>query len=139
MADFIGNVNLFDGTLVDDAARPLRRSIAGEGAFMSGTASPASRACAMSVARCDPRRSNLSERRAGLSYPPHNRMTRRGGASAPISAATSLYRIELGRLARSLQVSVPNSERHSEAIKTGAEVYAASSGRTGRAGQLRPT
>ncbi len=118
VADFIGNVNLFDGTLEEDetdhcvVATPHGRFFIGHG--ITGVLGQA-----LSVA-LRPEKVELQQQ------PPadtrtnclHGRIAERA-----YFGASSLYRVQLdsGML---LQVSVPNTERHSGLLAVGTEVYA---------------
>jgi len=118
VADFIGTVNLFEGTLVEDEHdhcvidTPAGRFYVGHG--ITGV-----KGQRLSVA-LRPEKIELS------AAPPADTATNCLKGRVVESAyfgAISLYRIALADGTR-LQVSVPNSERHGEAIRTGTDVYA---------------
>jgi len=118
VADFIGNVNLFDGTLEEDETdhcvigTPHGRFYIGHG--ITGVVGQA-----VSVA-LRPEKLDLQEQ------PPqdtrfnclHGRVAERA-----YFGASSLYRVQLDSGMR-LQVSVPNTERHAALMAVGSEVYA---------------
>ncbi|HEV3020021.1 MAG TPA: polyamine ABC transporter ATP-binding protein [Burkholderiaceae bacterium] len=118
VADFIGNVNLFDGTLEEDetdhciVATPHGRFYIGHG--ITGVLGQS-----LTVA--------LRPEKIELQIEPpadtsvnclHGRVAERA-----YFGASSLYRIQLDTGMR-LQVSVPNTERHSGLMAVGSEVYA---------------
>ncbi len=118
VADFIGTVNLFDGTLVED--EPDHCVIeTPAGRFYIGHGITGVKGQRLSVA-LRPEKIDLA-----LAAPPRTDVNCLKGrvVESAYFGAISLYRITLGDGSR-LQVSVPNSERHGEAIKVGTEVYA---------------
>jgi len=118
VADFIGTVNLFDGTLVED--EPDHCVIdTPAGRFYIGHGITGVKGQRLSVA-LRPEKIELStEAPADTSA---NCLKGRVMESAYFGAV-SLYRIALADGSR-LQVSVPNSERHGVAIKVGTDVHA---------------
>lgn len=118
VADFIGTVNLFDGTLVEDEPdhcvidTPAGRFYVGHGitGVKGQRLSVALRPEKIDLAAQPPARSEA------------NCLKGRVMESAYFGAI-SLYRITLDDGSR-LQVSVPNSERHGEVIRVGTDVYA---------------
>jgi putrescine transport system ATP-binding protein len=118
VADFIGTVNLFDGALVEDEPdhcvidTPAGRFYVGHG--ITGV-----KGQRLSVA-LRPEKIELSC--TPPENPEFNCLKGRVMESAYFGA-TSLYRVNLADGSR-LQVSVPNSERHGEVIKVGADVFA---------------
>jgi putrescine transport system ATP-binding protein len=118
VADFIGNVNLFDGTLEEDEAdhcvigTPHGRFYIGHG--ITGVIGQA-----VSVA-LRPEKIELQ-----LQAPADTRYNCLHGrvAERAYFGASSLYRVQLDSGMR-LQVSVPNTERHAGLIALGTEVYA---------------
>jgi putrescine transport system ATP-binding protein len=118
VADFIGNVNLFDGTLEQDEkdhcviGTPHGRFYVGHG--ITGVPGQA-----VSVA--------LRPEKIDLQLEPpqdtrFNCLRGRVGERAYFGAS-SLYRVQLDSGLR-LQVSVPNTERHAALLPVGSEVYA---------------
>ena len=79
VADFIGNVNLMDGTLVEDEADHVRRSTAPTASTTSATASPAPQGMTVTVA-VRPEKIHLSRARAEPEATPSgfNRAQRHG-------------------------------------------------------------
>ena len=118
VADFIGNVNLFDGTLEEDEidhcviGTPHGRFYVGHG-ITGVTGQPVSVALR-------PEKIDLQQQ-----PPPDTRTNCLHGrvAERAYFGASSLYRVQLDSGMR-LQVSVPNTERHATLIAVGSEVYA---------------
>ena len=118
VADFIGNVNLFDGTLEEDEAdhcviaTPHARFYIGHG--ITGVLGQA-----VSVAlRPEKIELQLQAPADTSTNCMHGRIAERA-----YFGASSLYRIQLDTGLR-LLVSVPNTERHGGLIPVGSEVYA---------------
>ena len=118
VADFIGNVNLFDGTLEEDEidhcviATPHGRFYVGHG--ITGVLGQA-----VTVALRPEKIEVQQQAPSDLQYNClHGRVTERA-----YFGASSLYRIQLDS-AMLLQVSVPNTERHAGLMAVGTEVYA---------------
>jgi putrescine transport system ATP-binding protein len=118
VADFIGNVNLFDGTLEEDETdhcvigTPHGRFYVGHG--ITGVLGQAA------TVALRPEKIELQPQ-----APPdtstnclHGRIAERA-----YFGASSLYRVQLDSGMR-LQVSVPNTERHAALMPVGSEVYA---------------
>jgi len=118
VADFIGTVNLFEGTLVEDEADHCVIDTAA-GRFLVGHGITGSIGQRLSVA-VRPEKIELSaqapERPDANCF--HGRVL-----ETAYFGATSLYRVALADGSK-LQVSVPNAERHGDVIKVGALVYA---------------
>ena len=118
VADFIGTVNLFDGTLVEDEPdhciieAPAGRFYVGHGitGFKGQRLSVAVRPEKVEMSRDPPDRSDINCFHGQV-------------VEGAYFGATSLYRVAL-QDGTKLQVSVPNSERHGDVIKVGATVYA---------------
>ncbi len=118
VADFIGNVNLFDGTLEEDetdhciVASPHARFYIGHGitGVLGQTLSVALRPEKIELQPQPP-----ADTRTNCM---HGRIAERA-----YFGASSLYRVQLDTGMR-LQVSVPNTERHSGLLAVGSEVYA---------------
>jgi putrescine transport system ATP-binding protein len=118
VADFIGNVNLFDGVLVEDEAdhcvieTPVGRFYVGHG--ITGV-----KGQRLSVA-LRPEKIELTT----LAPEPSDVNCLRGRiVESAYFGASSVYRIALADQSR-LQVAVPNTERHGQLMGVGAEVYA---------------
>jgi len=118
VADFIGNVNLFDGTLVEDEtdhcviATPHAQFYVGHGisGVQGQSLSVAVRPEKLELARTpapDARYNSLSGKVADSAY----------------FGSSSLYRVQLDSGMR-LQVTIPNTERHADVIRVGEQVYA---------------
>jgi putrescine transport system ATP-binding protein len=118
VADFIGNVNLFDGTLEEDA---IDHCVVGtpHGRFYIGHGITGVVGQAVSVA-LRPEKIELQQQApADVLYNClHGRIAERA-----YFGASSLYRVQLDSGMR-LQVSVPNTERHAGLMAVGSEVYA---------------
>jgi putrescine transport system ATP-binding protein len=118
VADFIGTVNLFDGVLVEDEADHCVVETS-SGRFYISHGITGVKGQRLSVA--------LRPEKIEIATQPPERTDAncfRGRVlESAYFGANSLYRVALPDGAR-LQVSVPNSERHAEAIRVGAEVYA---------------
>jgi putrescine transport system ATP-binding protein len=118
VADFIGNVNLFDGTLEADEtdhcviASPHGRFYIGHG--ITGVIGQA-----VSVAL----RPEKIELQLQAPADTSTNCLRGRVSERAYFGASSLYRIELVTGMR-LQVSIPNTERHASLIAVGSEVYA---------------
>jgi putrescine transport system ATP-binding protein len=118
VADFIGNVNLFDGTLEEDesdhcvVSTPQARFYIGHG--ITGVLGQA-----LSVA-LRPEKIELAREAPG-----DTRYNCMHGTIAERAyfGASSLYRVQLDSGTR-LQVSIPNTERHADLMAIGSEVYA---------------
>ncbi len=118
VADFIGNVNLFDGTLEEDetdhcvVATPHGRFYIGHG--ITGVPGQA-----LTVA-LRPEKIELAQQAPADTRTNclHGRVAERA-----YFGASSLYRVQLDSGMR-LQVSTPNTERHGGLLAVGAEVYA---------------
>jgi putrescine transport system ATP-binding protein len=118
VADFIGNVNLFDGTLEEDE---IDHCVIGtpHGRFYVGHGITGVPGQPVSVA-LRPEKIDLEQQ------PPADTRTNclHGQvAERAYFGASSLYRVQLDSGMR-LQVSVPNTERHAALIAIGSEVYA---------------
>jgi len=121
VADFIGTVNLFDGVLTEDEVdhcvieTPVGRFYIGHG--ITGV-----KGQRLSVA-LRPEKIEISTQ-----TPPRADANCLVGqvVESAYFGATSLYRVALGDGTR-LQVSVPNAQRHGEAITVGTQVYASCS------------
>jgi putrescine transport system ATP-binding protein len=121
VADFIGNVNLFDGTLEEDepdhclVATPHGRFYVGHG--VTGV-----RGMPMSVA-IRPEKIELSHHDAGAPANPYNALP---GVIVERAyfGSVSLYRVQLAS-GMKLQVSVPNADRHGDLLEIGSHVLAA--------------
>jgi putrescine transport system ATP-binding protein len=118
VADFIGNVNLFDGTLEQDEAD---HCVIGtpQGRFFIGHGITGVIGQQLSVA-LRPEKLELS-----LQPPSDTRHNCLRGVIAERAyfGASSLYRVRLDDGTR-LQVSIPNTERHSALLPVGSAVYA---------------
>ncbi len=118
VADFIGNVNLFEGTLTEDEPdycviqTPQGRFHVGHG--ISGVLGQQ-----LAVA-LRPEKIDLS---TSAPQDPGANCLRGRVVDAAYFGASSLYRVTLDGGMR-IQVMVPNIERHGQAITAGAEVYA---------------
>jgi putrescine transport system ATP-binding protein len=118
VADFIGNVNLFDGTLEEDEtdhcviATPHARFYVGHG--ITGVVGQAV-SVALRPEKIELQQQAPSDTRTNCM---HGRVAERA-----YFGASSLYRVQLDSGMR-LQVSVPNTERHAALIPVGSEVYA---------------
>ena len=118
VADFIGNVNLFDGTLEEDEtdhcviATPHARFYVGHG--ITGVVGQAV-SVALRPEKIELQQQAPSDTRVNCM---HGRVAERA-----YFGASSLYRVQLDSGMR-LQVSVPNTERHAGLIPVGSEVYA---------------
>jgi putrescine transport system ATP-binding protein len=118
VADFIGNVNLFDGTLEEDETdhcvvrTPQGRFYIGHG--ITGVIGQS-----LSVA-LRPEKIELTQQ-----PPADTQFNCLAGTVAERAyfGASSLYRVQLDSGMR-LQVSVPNTERHGRLMPVGTEVYA---------------
>jgi putrescine transport system ATP-binding protein len=118
VADFIGTVNLFDGSLVEDEPdhcvidTPAGRFYIGHGitGVKGQRLSVALRPEKIELSTTAPERCEFNCLRGRV-------------MESAYFGATSLYRVSLADGTR-LQVSVPNSERHGEVITVGADVYA---------------
>ena len=120
VADFIGNVNLFDGTLVED--QPDHCTIASaHGSFYVGHGVTGVEGMPMSVA-VRPEKIELEARDPAVAVPPYNAF---GGSVVERAyfGSSSLYRVQLAS-GMKLQVSVPNADRHGGLLEIGAEVIA---------------
>ncbi|HYA58716.1 MAG TPA: polyamine ABC transporter ATP-binding protein [Burkholderiaceae bacterium] len=118
VADFIGTVNLFDGLLVEDEVdHCVIQSAAGR--FYIGHGITGVKGQRVTVA-LRPEKIEI-----GTQPPPRTDANCLQGrvVESAYFGATSLYRVVLGDGAR-LQVTVPNAQRHGEAISVGAQVYA---------------
>jgi putrescine transport system ATP-binding protein len=118
VADFIGNVNLFDGTLEEDetdhcvVGTPHGRFYIGHG--ITGVVGQA-----VSVALRPEKLELQQQAPADMRYNSlHGHIAERA-----YFGASSLYRVQLDSGMR-LQVSVPNTERHASLMAVGSEVYA---------------
>jgi putrescine transport system ATP-binding protein len=120
VADFIGNVNLFDGTLIEDEidhcviATPHTQFYVGHGI----TGVPGQQ---LSVA-VRPEKLELARTPAAAADPRYNCLKGKVADSAYFGSS-SLYRVQLDSGMR-LQVTIPNTERHADVIRVGEEVYA---------------
>ena len=118
VADFIGNVNLFQGTLAEDepdhcvVETPHGKLYVGHG--ISG-----SLGMALSVAL---RPENIELRREAPAERSHNCVQGKIQESAYFGASSS-YRVQLDS-GLQLQVTVPSTERHGDMLERGASVYA---------------
>jgi putrescine transport system ATP-binding protein len=118
VADFIGNVNLFDGTLEEDETD---HCIIGtpHGRFYIGHGITGVPGQAVSVALRPEKIELQPQAPADSRYNClHGRVAERA-----YFGASSLYRVQLDSGLR-LQVSVPNTERHAGLIAVGSEVFA---------------
>jgi putrescine transport system ATP-binding protein len=118
VADFIGNVNLFDGTLEEDetdycvVGTPHGRFYVGHG--ITGVLGQA-----VSVALRPEKIELQLQPPADLRYNSlHGRIAERA-----YFGASSVYRVQLDTGLR-LQASIPNTERHASLLPVGTEVYA---------------
>ena len=113
VADFIGNVNLMDGTLVEDEAGPRRRRLRRRAPLGSATASPGTRGMPVTVA-LRPEKIRLAPRRARAApaAEPPRRSTAPTARSrtSPTSAATPSITCS-SPSGRILKVSQSNVER----------------------------
>jgi putrescine transport system ATP-binding protein len=118
VADFIGTVNLFEGTLIEDLPdRCVIECPAGRFHVDHGISGFAGQRFAVALR---PEKIELSD----LQPTADERNCFPGRvASAAYFGASSLYRIALADGSQ-LQVSVPNADRHGDAIAVGAEVFA---------------
>jgi putrescine transport system ATP-binding protein len=118
VADFIGNVNLFDGTLAEDEADHCVVKTA-QGAFFIGHGITGVVGQPLSVA-LRPEKIELA-----LQPPSETRYNCMRGVIADRAyfGASSLYRVRLDDGTR-LQVTVPNIERHGDLLAVGSPVYA---------------
>jgi putrescine transport system ATP-binding protein len=118
VADFIGNVNLFDGTLAEDEVDHCVVKTP-QGQFFVGHGITGVVGQALSVA-VRPEKIELS-----LAPPEDTRYNCLLGTIAERAyfGATSLYRMRLPDGTR-LQVSSPNTERHGALLPIGSQVYA---------------
>jgi putrescine transport system ATP-binding protein len=118
VADFIGTVNLFSGVLVEDEVDHCVIE-APAGRFYVGHGITGVKGQQLSVA--------LRPEKVELSLEPPARTDAnclRGRVlDSAYFGASSVYRVGLADGTR-LQVAVPNSERHGEVIRAGADVYA---------------
>jgi putrescine transport system ATP-binding protein len=118
VADFIGNVNLFDGVLVEDEVdhcvveTPAGRFYVGHGitGVKGQRLSVALRPEKIEIATRAPERTDVNCLRGRV-------------VESAYFGASSVYRVALGDGSR-LQVSEPNSERHAEVIRVGTDVFA---------------
>ena len=118
VADFIGTVNLFDGTLVEDEPghcviqTPAGRFYVSHGitGVLGQRLSVAVRPEKIEISLQAPERTDANCFRGDV-------------VEGAYFGASSLYRVALADGTK-LQVSVPNSERHGAVIKVGAAVYA---------------
>ncbi len=118
VADFIGNVNLFDGTLEEDEADHCVIRTA-QGRFFIGHGITGVLGQALTVA-LRPEKMELA-----LQPPAETAVNCLHGTIAERAyfGASSLYRVQLDGGMR-LQVAVPNTERHGGLLAVGAQVYA---------------
>jgi putrescine transport system ATP-binding protein len=118
VADFIGNVNLFDGTLEEDETdhciigTPHGRFYIGHG--ITGVVGQAV-TVALRPEKIELQQQAPSDTRTNCL---RGRITERA-----YFGASSLYRVQLDTAMR-LQVSIPNTERHTSLLAVGSEVYA---------------
>jgi len=121
VADFIGTVNLFDGVLTEDEVdhcvieTPVGRFYIGHGitGVKGQRLSVALRPEKIDIDTQAPARTDVNCLQGNV-------------VESAYFGATSLYRVAL-RDGTRLQVSVPNAERHGQAITVGTQVYASCS------------
>ena len=118
VADFIGTVNLFDGVLVEDMPdRCVIECAAGRFHVDHGISGFTGQRFAVALR---PEKIGLSAQPGQADEP--NCLAGRV-VSGAYFGASSLYRVALGDGSQ-LQVSVPNADRHGDAIAVGTTVYA---------------
>jgi putrescine transport system ATP-binding protein len=118
VADFIGNVNLFDGLLVEDEVDHCVVETA-VGRFYVGHGITGVKGQRLSIALRPEKIEIATQAPARTEF---NCLSGRVIESAYFGAV-SVYRVLLSDGSR-LQVSEPNSERHGEVIRVGTDVYA---------------
>ena len=118
VADFIGNVNLFQGTLAEDEPDHCVVDTA-HGKLYVGHGISGSLGMALSVAL---RPENIELRREPPANRSHNCVQGKIKESAYFGASSS-YRVLLDS-GLQLQVTIPSTERHSDMLERGASVYA---------------